>query len=610
MMTPFETTSREIALNFLQTVLIIDDEIEESPHETKLAPPPQPEEIKAPIGRGLPASSQKAKINAQDKKPEESKDDSSEIAHTISPKISALFANEGILCSMLKPEKSDQYFEKRTQKALRKADITILDWKMAKEGANNDARVKSIIESIVGNEESHKQKALRFIVIYSGEHKLLDEHIHSTKTWVDDLTSEVGKIEGEHDHQLSYNHLKFCFYAKPNEHNTEISHIHRKEDELVNSVINDFAKTIQGITPNLTLHSITSIRENTHRLLQKFSHEIDGGYLAHRIMLPNPEEAEEQFIDLFAHELKSILDDSKIELSDEAIKNWAQHRLDHLDEAKQLQLYRDTFFSNFSYTNSDSAISTLSPCLTKPEIEGISKVEDKKLLFTTDGKVEELIETKKADLKKKYIDHVIPSLPNNLFKLKIAKCLKVHIDKTNPSYLTNLLPCETTDSNDQFGLLTTTRTFYSSPTPTLNLGSIIKHNEQYYLCISPRCDTARVKAGEGKETAFQLLPLKPSEKDVYDVIVKQPEAEIIKLKIIYTPTKLKSIIFPQTQADNNKPIRANQDEKFIDINKMEYQWIGELKADKAQQVLNQFAAQLSRVGINESEVLRRAYQAR
>jgi len=609
-MTPFETTSKEIALNFLQTVLIIDDEIEESPEtpEKKSAQPPQKEGIKTPIGRGSTTLSQKTDINAQDKKPEESKDDSSEISHTISPEISTLFANKGILCAMLKPEKSDQDFEKRSQKALRKADIIILDWKMAKERANNDARVKSIIESIVINEESHKQKSLRFIVIYSGEHKLLDEHIHSTKNWVDGLTAETGNIEGKHSHQLSYDHLKFCFYAKPNPHNSEISYIHRKEDELVHSVISDFAETVQGITPNLTLQSLTEIRENTHRLLQKFSHEIDGGYLAHRIILPNPEEAEEQFIDLFTHELKSILDDSKIELSTEAIQNWAKHRLDHLDEAKRLKLYRNTFLSDFSYTNIDSAESNLSPHFTREEIGEISTVEDKKLLFTTDGNVEKLIETKKDDLKKKYIDHVIPSLPNNLLKLKIAKCLKAHINKTNPSYLTKLLPCETTNANDLFGLLTITRTFYSTPKPSLNLGSIIENNGKYYLCISPRCDTARVLSAPGKEKAFQLLPMTLN-REKYDVVVRLPDGAVGKLKINYSPTKLKSITFKQTQENNNKPIKADVSNKFIDANDIEYHWIGELKADKAQQILNEFAAKLSRVGINESEVLRRAYQS-
>lgn len=606
-MTPFEITSKEIALNFLQTVLIIDDEIEEHSisSEAKSTQPPQAEKINLPIGRGSPPLPQKTDIDAQATTPEVPDE---EISHAISPNISALFANEGILCSMLKPEKSDQDFEKRSQKALRKADIIILDWKMKKDDASNFARVKSIISSIVENETKHKQKSLRFIVIYSGEHKLLSDHIESTKDWVNELTGLDGNIEGEHSHQLSYDHLKFCFYAKPNEHNTEISHIHRTEDELVHSVINDFAKTVQGITPNLTLQSLSEIRENTHRLLQKFSHEIDGGYLTHRIMLPNPEEAEEQFLDLFTNELKSILDDSKIELSSETIQNWAQHRLDHLAEAKQSQLYRDTFFSDFSYTNIDSATTNLKSCLTKQEIEGISKVEDSKLLFTTDGKVEELIETKKADLKKKYIDHVIPSLSNNLLKLKIAKCLKVHINKTNPPYLTNLLPCETTDSNDQFGLLTTTRTFYATPAPALNLGSIIENNGQYYLCISPRCDTARVSSETGKENAFQLLPMKP-DSEKYDVVVRLPDRVIGKFKVNYSPTKLKSITFRQTQENNNKPIKADPNDNFTDTNDIKYRWIGELKADKAQRILNEFAAQLSRVGINESEVLRRAYQS-
>ncbi|MBE0471090.1 MAG: hypothetical protein IBX55_16465 [Methyloprofundus sp.] len=606
-MTDFEKASREIALNFLQTVLIIDDEIGESEAELVQATPT--EEVNSPPGRGIIQTQKKPHVNKQAEATQEHGSDSDGIAHPISPKLSVLFAKKGILCSMLKPEENDPNFEKDSQKSFKKADIVILDWKMKKEGSNNDQRVKNIITSIVSNDTGHKQKSLRFIVIYSGEGRLLSDHILTTKSVVDELIQETGNIEGPHKNYLSYEHLRFCFYAKPNSYNKHINCIHRTANELVDSVINDFAETVQGITPSLMLKSLTEIRENTHRLLQKFSHEIDGGYLAHRIMLPNPEEAEEQFIDLFSHELKSILDDSKIELSSEEIQNWAQHQLDYLDEEKQVQLYSDTFFSNFAYTNIDSASSKLSNYLTKEEVKGISKIEDSKLVFTTDGRVKELIKTKKDELKRDYINDVIPSLSNKLQKLKIAKCLKVHIEKTNPSYLTNLLPCTTTDSNDQFCLLTTTRTFYSNPIPSLNLGSIIENAAgEYYLCISPRCDTARVSANPGKETAFQLLPMKSSDKN-YDVVVRLPSKAIGKFKINYSPTKLKSITFKQTQENDNRPIRLNDNWKFIDINDSEYQWIGELKSDKAQRILNEFAALLSRVGINESEVLRRSYQS-
>jgi hypothetical protein len=43
---------------------------------------------------------------------------------------------------------------------------------------------------------------------------------------------------------------------------------------------------------------------------------------------------------------------------------------------------------------------------------------------------------------------------------------------------------------------------------------------------------------------------------------------------------------------------------FSDVYKVKYQWLGELTSEHAQRVANEFAANISRVGLDESEWLR------
>ena len=69
---------------------------------------------------------------------------------------------------------------------------------------------------------------------------------------------------------------------------------------------------------------------------------------------------------------------------------------------------------------------------------------------------------------------------------------------------------------------------------------------------------------------------------------------------------LSIIMFGQT---NNGIVEAEQEGDafyFKDINDSKYTWILDLKESHAQRIANKFAAELSRVGLDESEWLRRS----
>jgi hypothetical protein len=158
--------------------------------------------------------------------------------------------------------------------------------------------------------------------------------------------------------------------------------------------------------------------------------------------------------------------------------------------------------------------------------------------------------------------------------------------------------------DEKFALLTTNRSYYEKRVPPLTLGTIIQKltDNSYWVCIQPRCDCVRVPPN----TTFLFLPLMVVEKNKkFDVLLEADE-RYIKLILNKKPYDLNLITF--TPGLNDKGVILtkvkNSDYRFTDTANEKYKWIGELRSEHAQRIANEFAANLSRVGLDESEWLR------
>ena len=154
-------------------------------------------------------------------------------------------------------------------------------------------------------------------------------------------------------------------------------------------------------------------------------------------------------------------------------------------------------------------------------------------------------------------------------------------------------------SNVDFAILTHHKNIFQPviEPPILTLGSIIKDkNNNHYICIQQRCDSVRIKEGQRR---FLFLPLE--DEGEYPLIVNNsltlfPNKSSFALKTIrFKPQEGATII--QASMVNDKYI-------FTSIHKEAYEWVVDLKEMHAQRILNSYCAQLSRVGLNESEWLR------
>jgi len=143
--------------------------------------------------------------------------------------------------------------------------------------------------------------------------------------------------------------------------------------------------------------------------------------------------------------------------------------------------------------------------------------------------------------------------------------------------------------------LTTLQTKYTKNNVPLTLGVIIKeeNSENIFLCLQPKCDSVRLSTN----TDFILLLLKKST-DKFDLLCGDH-----KYKIKYNKENRKTISFKVPQGSSS--ITFNDENNYIAADEKKYKYMASLKKMQAQRIANEYASYISRVGLNESEYLRR-----
>jgi len=573
-MSEFMEYSKEVIANFLQTVVIVDDEA--FLNEACLPSTQTSTSIPDTIGRGITSErTEQAPVE----------DDNT---HQLNAKkLSDKFAQKGLLCTALRPTDGeiDTY-----NNVLKKADIVILDWRLKAEESDGET-AKSLIKSIIQDNDGNAQKSLRNIVIYSGENNL-KEKIESVKN---DLEGELGEAKTPDDYSLVYNNLQIKIYAKRATQRApyDIS-ILKTEEELVEVIIDDFTNQVVGLVPNMALQSLAELRKNTHKILGVFSKELDEAYLSHRLMLPNSYDAEFFMVNILTSELEALLLNSNEVVTSLAINNIMRWFDENFDEDDYVRLLHNEFVMT---KQNDNKLEGAKNFFSYPdEIQTLKQNNNlldllKEKLTDDKDKVKELI--------KKLFTENLEKTECKLIKQSEKKLKKIH------EFSKKIYKPEQNEQEveDKFAILSILTAKYSNPKPYLTLGTIIKKEDSYYLCIIPRCDAVRKQEGVHN---YPFLGLKEVQ-DKFSLVIKDQDYK--KFKIMDKPEELIMIKMKKGDADSNTPLYANE-LKFIGLDEsgseIEYTWIAELKREKAQSILKIFSDKFSRVGYNESEYIRRA----
>lgn len=582
-MDKFEEYSKKVITDFLQTVVVVDDEaflIEENKVAREEARETEKKARATMRGAATDTGTVTTTNNPGDK-------------HGLDAKaLSDKFAESGLMCTALRPtaDEFDSY-----EKVLKKADIVILDWKLKK--GDTGSTVKKLIEKIIEDTDGNTQKALRNIVIYSGEEDLQDK-LKSVKEY---FQEKLGDPTEKTDYSLNYEKLQIKIYAKKVFGKVRLGNerkIEKNEEELVEAIIEDFTNQVAGLVPNMAIESLAQIRKNTHKMLGVFSKDLDEAYLSHRALLPYSQDAESFMIDIFISELQSILEDSnKIyeAINLDQIMNWIKKEL---DDDRLLRIFFNNDIVNHTKSNKHANIKT------KFDIERDFQLSDQTNFSTASTGII------------KYRRELLYELLEEIFSqgyTKTINCELIKQKKFNPKEFTSYFFKDDSSANEnenKFAMLTTTKNKYSKPIPYLSLGTVLKNNNKHYICIIPRCDAARLA---NNEQQFPFLYLEPVlDNKNFDIVLKGSEG-FLKFKIDYEPYNIFVQSFRKPIRDynvTNRPLYADEmSGQYVFATHSDdcYMWITELKNEKAQAILNKFAAKLSRVGFNESEYLRRSY---
>lgn len=544
----FQNISKEIVKGYLSNVTFIDDRIFNGGVQvSKVAK----KDVLKP-GRGQSLSIQKEEVVER-----------KNTAGFSSSELIKAFASEGIHCSLC------EYVDENSQivftPLLMKSDVSIIDWELE---IGDSSVAESIIEEILVQDQK-KSPSLRLIVIYTNSTDI-------NAIIADNISPLLVKLEVEttrkNDYSIIAGHTKIVVLAKE-----KISGIEGLEDYTVKEVnlperiISEFTEITAGIVSNAALKSISLIRNHTHNLLGILNKTIDPGILAHKALLPHPEDFSGYIQDLIKGEICSVIESDKVEevLSDDKVTNWISRNFAELSQKIKVN---DT-----DYRLEEKSITEIAQ-------KGLFKSEAYAGIINTQAKDLGL----KSKEKRKHREACDKEMHKNLTSLFNPNGVSsTDIDLT-------ISAINSLKHNIALGIK-----------PKLGFGTIIiDETGNYWLCIQPKCDCVRIK----RETSFFFLALDVENgKGAFDIVLNDGK-EFKKIRVVNKVTKAKQIGFVGDL--DREIVFATTDEEFNytfqDTSDKKYYWKGELKTEYAQRIANSFAAQIARVGTDEYEWLRRS----
>ncbi|WP_158859345.1 response regulator receiver domain [Lunatibacter salilacus] len=501
--------------------------------------------------------------------------------------ITRAFAKSRKICAVYRPENLQDIGNLAL--LAKKADVTVLDWRIEikedeipEENGEEDAEeidprgphTLKIIREILSDPLTGKG-SLKLILIYTGETDLpgiTDAIHHNLKE------QEIDDIQ-KGDCTIFTENIRILVLAKKASeiqfrHNPKLRGKIVSYEDLPEFILTQFTKMTSGLLTNFVLQSLAVIRGNTFRLVKLYKKELDISFLAHRQLLTNPEDTKDHLIEILSQSIQALLNynNSGDSVSKTNILNWIDSYL------------------------FDQTIS----------INGSQSIEINNEFVKVWVKSSFIEACRKQWVEKGFSN--IKNTPDNQFKT-----LEKKFQKKASEFFTK---SGAYDIDAEFSILTHHKSNLKQPSivPKLTLGTLVKQLpkagkvyreneiERYFLCIQAKCDSVRIDALR----KFLFIPLeKIVDEKPFQLVVYEGD-DLIRLRIERSAFDLRTIKFqPKTGKDfisaykrvNNYYFKSNHNERFL--------WLADLKDSHAQREVHKFASQISRVGLDESEWLRR-----
>ena len=307
-MTDFEQACLEAAEAFLQTVVLLDDQAAfttaEDDIQDGLVEPDEDDMVSTASGEEEQGTLARFRAEGLD-----------------AGAITSGFAARGFICAVLRPDQGGS--DDVTLKAAERADVVVLDWEMGDKGTKATEIIKRLHDKDHGNGDR-----LRLVVIYTGANPLRDVAAKLAAN----LTGFKVPVNAPGTGLVFENATgttRLIILAKTAAHNApEEANLAVSDRELPGRIITEFAHFAGGLLPNATLASIAALRSHTHKVLSRLDKRLDGPLLTHRTLVDSAD-AEQFVATLIMEELESqvpLPGISRKFFGKEAVRTYLKHR--------------------------------------------------------------------------------------------------------------------------------------------------------------------------------------------------------------------------------------------------------------------------------------------
>lgn len=583
-----------VAAAFLQTVVVVDD------HAYRDGPLLVVEE--ATLGNESPdmvgsRGGVDAATSSTDELPPDPEDFATET-------VVEGFADLGISCAAIAPDINNlAASSKRLLKLAVRSDVVILDWlirppvaDLTTVGESQQERTSIGLLADLLRADAATDARVRLICIYTGTRDLvpvLDQIGDQVRVDHPDATKDETNL------CIDARGTRIVLLAKPRADSIP-GHPTVSATELPDRVIEEFQKfAADGMLPRLALASVSAVRRRTHRLLGRFSGDMDRALIAHRSTTSHLD-AVAFAVALIGDELASILESEDVaDVLDQNDFSTAISRF--LDGRDRFLWWKGFEATEKNLLEVDDARKALEDGVdpdNKYMIRGSSKKLSKNASLTSimvgHDEAEDLtrdVETK-VRMQALAIDFAFSALSSlasdrrhaqkNLAKPRLH--MGALVKRVSPT-----VSVTRTDSGEPAQLVA------SDVAPTADVEAT------YWMCVQPLCDSVRLDAPT--PFPFVQLAIDPT-KDGFDLVAYDNGQ--------YVPLRLKGRRFRDVEFFTFNPTASIIDAEwrqeswaFKTSDGIFMAWLGQVRTAKAQTLLSAVVGSASRLGLDEYDYLRR-----
>lgn len=321
----------------------------------------------------------------------------------------------------------------------------------------------------------------------------------------------------------------------------------KEYDDLAKQIHIDFLSTKRGLLGAALLKSLTELRKSTYSMLNTLNTEYDEALMYHRILLSNPEKITDFCSDIIKDEILAHVEDSTLE-----------------------PFFDKIAFKEFIKANNITFAVKETPDSEERDISGET----------------EILDTLLEKGYKSFFNSTAQALIDNGENLSLL----IHSSK---------------EKIMQAFSYYSTMSFVEDK-PNLKLGCIVRKEDRYFLCIQPPCDSERIEKlnSNGKcrnPQNFLFLKLEKKDKNISFYVKENDTFQGLRLRY----KLIETFLFAGNKngfvsVDEN----GNYNTYSSEANSISLHFVCCLKPMFAQKIANNFAANISRVGIDQFEWLR------